>query len=700
MEIRVIGTGHRCWFVFVLVLLQNVFAPSASAEQPEGRFPFRSGQRLDGGWGVSLARRHPEFIRLVLSRRGMKTCLEIRYHKKSDPDIWSSRHYRVQPCPGYKSNLVLVKSMVERLRRMEQEPGHKKLVVKISVKENPYELKIFPWLNLAVFICFILLLVVFFIRLPEHRIPVASCLGLSAVTVVLVILLLDPKAIPPGLVTVLQEGLDAKNIMQLYGKGVHAGPNYKMLIETIAGRGVIPLRTMIHANICLALINVIMGAGAVWAFWRKAAPGAVFAILMTANIGFVHSLFSELPGQLVFTYFLMGMVPWALLCSRDIIGWTVGILCVVFLGVLTVCLFYTRYELVLLGLFACAAGTLKLFRLEPVVKRWALSFWSCCKEAWIHALVILLLVVVSSTYVWLKWQPSSELRYAVDGLFPFNPSFLTLPYEFFHFLSAGVILLVVLGLVFMFRNILLFAFFPLSFLLIYRVHYSSSHGWPGEYYERFRYLVMMTPFIFFTAIMGFKEVAAVKKRIEDRIGKKGFRIKAALVGFVLLFCIWRPLGSDYRFGPGQALPGIGRHRFLLSRNQQTDMRFIILLMDRHPRCAFVTRILRHMGGPHYKHWWVFYGGSAGSFMIQPDKNETLDQIVEQLVPHEPCVIYYRGLDCNRRASKDCTLDIKGRALIQKVDLENLPYSEVPETGRIGPRLELGAYRVKDGPSGH
>ena len=90
---------------------------------------FGQGDLLADGWRIERSERHPEFIRLWLSREGKRTGIEITYARNQDR--WSSEHYLVQPAPGEQPPRQLLESVLERLRRIDRD-GHVALVRRLD----------------------------------------------------------------------------------------------------------------------------------------------------------------------------------------------------------------------------------------------------------------------------------------------------------------------------------------------------------------------------------------------------------------------------------------------------------------------------------------------------------------------------------------------------------------------------------------
>ena len=74
--------------------------PSAQATLA-GPLPFSEGAEIEA-WRISAIKRHPEFVRLTLTKEATRAHVEIVAAKAPGP--WSTRHHRVQPAPGLEAS--------------------------------------------------------------------------------------------------------------------------------------------------------------------------------------------------------------------------------------------------------------------------------------------------------------------------------------------------------------------------------------------------------------------------------------------------------------------------------------------------------------------------------------------------------------------------------------------------------------------
>jgi hypothetical protein len=141
-------------------------------------------------------------------------------------------------------------------------------------------------------------------------------------------------------------------------------------------------------------------------------------------------------------------------------------------------------------------------------------------------------------------------------------------------------------------------------------------------------------------------------------------------------------------------------RVLLSRNQQTEVRYMLDLMDRYPDCVFVTRTMKYGDGRELTYFWGRFGKAVRLDLFPQKEGETLEEVVAGHVPAGPCVLFYHGLDCNKVSGDHCREQISPRAVVEERLLENLQYSfDHHGVGTHGPVIRLGVFSVRAGFSG-
>jgi hypothetical protein len=215
------------------------------------------------------------------------------------------------------------------------------------------------------------------------------------------------------------------------------------------------------------------------------------------------------------------------------------------------------------------------------------------------------------------------------------------------------------------------------------------------YFERFRYMTFLTPVALFLALFGFRELADWAQR---RAWPPWW--KRAAVALLLASCtVWQAAGPKEIFRRRQALPGVATPGFLLSWNQQTEVRYLLDLVARFPECVFPARSAPTVwvADPRTRYRWLLFGGPVRAFSEIADAGEPLERVAERAAPGAPCVLFYRSLDCNLLDADGCEPQIQGRRPLEERLLENLPYNDVTEYGPHRAEVRLGVYPIVGGP---
>ncbi len=170
---------------------------------------------------------------------------------------------------------------------------------------------------------------------------------------------------------------------------------------------------------------------------------------------------------------------------------------------------------------------------------------------------------------------------------------------------------------------------------------------------------------------------------------------------VLSMTAWQPLGPRELFSRRQQLAGVTDARPLLALNQQTEVRYLLDLVNRYPTCVFLTKgpeaeaSIAH-GPTGYR--WAAFGAPLPLYQEMTDEGGKLEQAVRQLAPGAPCILFYRSLDCNLVDFDGCRSETE-RLAIEVRRLDNLPYSDIGEYGAHRAEIVLGVYPILQGSAG-
>jgi hypothetical protein len=351
-----------------------------------------------------------------------------------------------------------------------------------------------------------------------------------------------------------------------------------------------------------------------------------------------------------------------------------------------------RIELLVLGAPALAAALATLLGWRPVIHRATRRALEGLRSLVSGRLSILVIVTVGLALLEIVQWPGNEVGWMIAALRPLNFSFLTMPWWLSLFLPFGFVILFVLGMVHTLRRWLAFFLLPVSTIILFRIYASASHG---VFFERFRYLTFLTPVALFVALFGFRELADWAQRWAWPWWWK----RTAVVLLVASCTVWQAAGPKEIFRRRQHLPGVTTPGFLLSWNQQTEVRYLLDLVARFPECVFLTKSTRTVWVADRRtgYRWLVFGGPVRSYRQIVDTGSSLEQIAEQAAPGAACVLFYRSLDCNLLNSDGCEDAIQGRMPLEEHVLENLPYNDITEYGAHRAELRLGVYPVVGAP---
>jgi len=513
----------------------------------------------------------------------------------------------------------------------------------------------------------------------------------GAAVLVLLFVVLTPSKVPIGWITVLMEGRGIRNVEQLYGRGAHFGIGFDMLIESLTGHDATTLPAIVRLNVCLTAVNAIafflIGRYVLGSWWASSA----FALLYAGNLNTVHAALSEGPAAFGATHFWFGTVAGGVIddaraprrlrvCALLLLAVVVGLATLV------------RSEWCLVGGPALILAGARIFGWEAEVRRAAADGGRLLRSVVSGPLSVFVLAsLVLCAVQWLPWM--GHLSYVLAALAPLNLSFLRLPWKLGVFLPVGVIILFVLGVVHGTRRWLTFLMLPISLLILFKLYDIAMQG----VFEGFRYLTFVTPSVFFLALFGFRELSAWAKRWDWPWWWR--RPALLLLGMTLL--IWQPAGWPESFGRRHALTGIVTPAPLLSRNQQTEVRYLLDLTARYPDCVFLTKTVEagHAGDDRSGYRWTLFGRPLRSPRDLPGPVNDPEQSARRLASDTPCLLFYRGLDCNLVGFDECGSEMRGRPPLEERVLENLPYSDTRAYGVHTPEIHLAVYAITPPKSG-
>ncbi len=501
----------------------------------------------------------------------------------------------------------------------------------------------------------------------------------------LAVALVEPTEIPTGWITVLQEGRSIRNVQQLYGAGTHAGPGFYALVDWLSGHGPTTLPAVVRANLCLAVVNVIvlffLASHVLRSWWG----GFAFAAAYASSLNTINAAFSAMPAMAWTIHLWVACIAAAVISDHGA-SRRLRHLAVVWLGLLVLLAAWLRIEALVLGVPALVIAVADVVGAEEWMQRAVRRAGRHLRSIVTGPLSVFLLV--SAGLLALEFVPIPEdLRYAVAGLRPLNLSFLTWLQAISFFFPFGIIVLFVLGVIHGVRRWFAFFLLPISFLILLKVYASGSHG---AFLDKFRYLAFVTPVVLFLALFGFRELSDWAARLSWPVWWK----RAAVLLLVATVPAWNPWPREF-FGRRQQLPGVPTGEAFLARNQQTEVRYLLDLVARYPRCVFIAKTPQasHASDTRTGYRWAAFGRPLRRLIEKEDAGGGLEQLATELAPESPCVLFYRSLDCDLVGLDGCRAETNGRTPLEERVLENLPYSEIYEYGAHRPEIRLGVYPV-------
>jgi hypothetical protein len=511
------------------------------------------------------------------------------------------------------------------------------------------------------------------------------------------------QIIGPDLITAVQESTTLGDIRQLYGKSTHAGENFSWLMGLFTREGADRIYGVIAFNLvltCVVSIVLFYVAYAVsgslpWALMLGCANALSFPNRLSA--------LSESPAAIVAAYFWLGVFLFFII-NRELAAagrfsktgnsrlWAAlsALVCDTFL------VMNTRIEFILVAMAAILAVAARMLfsevrlahlqaaafeKIRALLKRIGSFSWLA-----VFLLLVILLIPQLVLYKACGRIGGAHIRSICSAVNAFDATFLNAPFFLSTLLPLGMVLLFVLGVVYTLRQCLVFALLPVSFLLLFRVYYDTSHG---VFYEMLRYMLNLMPLVMFFALLGYKE-------IERFFQKKGLQELWQKPVFILfgLFMLASAFSGYHTLLGRDEIDITGWKDITLDRNVQREVRYLAELTGRYKKALFISQVTQDDYGKNRGNAFKYVVfGSALPSPLEVASASGLSNFMSESSRKGRQVLLYRGLDCNLDHGPDCFDGIEKGQLLEERRFADRPYNDKDEFGGHQPEVRLQVYRV-------
>src|SRR5262245_42777754 len=261
----------------------------------------------------------------------------------------------------------------------------------------------------------------------RRRLLASGLLSVSLTSLAYVVMV-RPADIPIAWITILSHGLEGKSIMHLYGRGLNVGIDFDFVLAAVAGGAGPTVRDAVWLNLLLACVDALVFFHIALCVTRPV-WAVVWTLVFALNPAMFLASFSELPTHLLALYFLVGVIAWSVAVDEQprspVFRAAAYLLC----AVLTLLVALVRLEVALIGIVALAlqgGHALLGARRWSAAVQWLLD--SCERPLAFLGDHPGIVVALSALGIVLSFSgiPALLGRGEVSGLYPFNPSFLSL----------------------------------------------------------------------------------------------------------------------------------------------------------------------------------------------------------------------------------------------------------------------------------
>lgn len=530
-------------------------------------------------------------------------------------------------------------------------------------------------------------------RSPSSRRDFGVAALLAVVIAAVFAWAVDPAAIPTRWITALHEGRAERTIRHLYGISTHAESNWYGVVSWLRSDPAMGARDLVRLNLGLGALNTVLLAVALRAMLASRLLAALLTLCWAASANHVNAMCSELPSELLSTYFLLALLPVAVFEAEPAPRrGNAALLAIANVACWASLAALTRPETLAIGVPAVLAMLLRAVVRDELVDRLATTLKGYARAYWWASLSLLYLVAITTRTLadYAHQSQSTRVRWALESFQFWWPTRIALPVVLADFQPLPVVAVTIVGLLLALRRPLRTTLLPVSIVAVWAVYQAASHDAP---YERFRYVSMLAAPLIVLAGFGVRELEAVLSRWP------AWRRPVAW-GLVALSVISVLPGIPGRsaFALRAAVAGQSERGLLLERNKQVAVRYLLDATASQPDCVFVARVSSRpesRSTPPLDRW-VFFGWPLVHPISVPAQGQTLTSAIRYTVREGTCVLYYRSMDCNLlRAHGECEADLLEARALDRRSIRSRPYSDQTEYGRLSSVVEFGLFQLPE-----
>lgn len=478
---------------------------------------------------------------------------------------------------------------------------------------------------------------------------------------------------------VLHEGGSACTLRSMFGVDAHAGALWSEALHKLADGDAPPLvwlRRVNHVCAGLALIGVAAVAGV--ATRSLLGIGVVFWMLWLSR-SYQTGQISETPAPVLWFAVVAAAPGWKLLDEAPRRPRGHHILAALSLAACTGVAVGVRTEFALPGVVVVGLALAVFWSGPEAVDRADVR----CRAV-LRALAIAPLEVRSAMLLAVLALPriaeraSFHTRVMVAAALP-TPDFVGVPLAVASTTPFLVLALAVVGVAVGLAGRAPRSLAALTTIQLLMVYLVASHG---VGWEMLRYTTLAAALLWLHALAGWVAI----ERYATRAGwHPAWRSTVGLLVVALSIGAWNTNPSH----PGWWNANARNQGLVVRQSKQREGAAILRALRDNPACTMVARVRRDGSRDAPMVLATFGWRRPLRFAAFPGATPRDLQVL-----HEPCVLYFRTLDCNREASALCDADVVGAAPERVIRERFAIYSDPQEYGLLAPEVTYGIWRYR------